>query len=208
MNRKLSAHVAAIDSPAVPGSGLTDLAISALYAGGFVLLLTGSLSFVIYAIWEISPLTLLFADVSLSLFAAGLLGFWRMLMVERTERASSHELLRRRVREDADWEMATDVHADVRLGREPNASRLDAVARRIMRRYYASKSISRKACTSAGICTHNEWNKCNDLLKTRGIRAGRLLNPPSYSAALVAWYEGEAQARRFAFVDGEMVARE
>lgn len=208
MKRKLSANFAQIDSPGIPGTGLVDLALSALYAGGFVFLFAGSLSITVYAIWEVSPLTLLLADIVLSLAAAGGLGFWRMLACERDDRVNRTELQRRRLFEDADWNMAADVHTDVRLGREPNASRTDEVARKLMRRYYASKSISRKACVNDSICSHAEWNKVNALLQTRGIRAGRLLVPDNYPAALEAWYKGEDTTRRFSFVDREMVAAE
>ena len=208
MNRKLRSSVATLDSPIIPGVGLVDLALSALYAGGFVFLFSGSLSITVYAIWNVSPWTLLLVDIVLALAAAGGLGFYRMLAIERDEGVSRTELQRRRLFEDNDWEMANETHEDVRLGREPNASRLDSVARRMMRRYYASKSISRAACTGAGICTHAEWKKCNDLLKARGIRVGRLLAPESYPKALEMWYSREDTTQRFRFVDGEMVARE
>jgi len=132
MRQKLSANVAMIDSPAIYGTGLVDLAMSALYAGGFMLLLSGSLSITVYAIWDVSPWTLLLVDTVLALAAAGGLGFYRMLAIERDEGVSRTELQRRRIFEDSDWERANETHADVRMGREPNASRLDSVARRIM----------------------------------------------------------------------------
>ena len=208
MRKNLSTSIAKIDSPAVYGTGLVDLALSALYAGGFMFLLSGSLSIMAYAIWGVPIPTLLFVSIALSLFAAGLLGFVRMLAVERDNRVEKQERQRRRVREDSDFDFSDSLAEDRRLGREPNASRLDSVARKILRRYYASKSISRAACTEAAICTHAEWNRVNALLQSRGIRVGRLLVPDSYPKALVTWYSGENHATSFRLVDGEMVARE
>lgn len=208
MNRKLRSSIETLDSPAIPGVGLVDLAWSAVFAGGFMFLLSVSLSITIYAIWNVSPWKLLLADIVLALAAAGLLGFVRMLAVERTDRVEKQERLRRRVREDSEFDFSNALAEDRRMGREPNASRLDSVARRIMRRYYAQKSMSRAACTEASICTHAEWNRVNGLLQSRGLRTGRLLTPPSYQEALVAWYSGEDTTRSFRYVNGEMVARE
>jgi len=209
MTRIVFQPVEELDSPHVPGTGWTDLLWSGVAAA--LALLVGLAVLFLYAFlrwdWRDIGGNLLLALLLSVVFGVAVI-VRRLFVFERTEKLQVQETRRRWWREDEEWRQTQRLDDDRHEQREPNAAKIDLIARRILTRYYAGQSITRDACTAEGVCNFSEWNQVNDLLKKRGLRRGHKVTAANFAEAWAAWLEVNTKATRFRFVDGEPVPAE
>lgn len=203
----LRSSIEQIDSPIFPGSGPREMALSILLAAIFPFLGIVILGAVGNFMWEWRFKPWVAVGAAIAAIMLIILGPWRMMRVERDERVERQLLARNLALDDAERSLATEIVEEIAMGREPNAQRIDSVARKIMRRHFMGLPFSREECVKAGVCNYAEWNRVSELMRSRGVKKGNKIVPDAYHKALELWYAGEEKANSFRIVDGELVPK-
>jgi len=203
MSRRITYHhqgttIDPVTSPR-PQSELTGKLHAAIAAGIalFIISLVFT-TFIASLVWpltvEVAGIVALVCFVLSLLFTAGLVLKWSLTVAERPWWLERTARDRRWRLEDEDRERAAALVGKATESAlspgKPDLSYVGPLALELLRRHYAGKSTSRKACEKAGICSQARWNLVNEVFKAAGMKAGYKLEPgDSLEAAWLAWGE-------------------